>query len=141
SAEFLDEHPHTRVHRLGLDRRDLADDRNVARAGHGAPDIDVLLHERQERTHHLREHRSKVRTRVLRIVDLRTEEGLGDADAPRERGGRHEDVDPELRDIAFPDRLGEINTGEVRAETELAADRLPYARAVKSPGERIRDRV
>src|SRR5207247_9403261 len=79
--------------------------------------------------------------RVLRIVHPRTTEGLAAADAPRERGGRHEDVAPELRDIAFPDRLGEIDTGEVRAETELAADRLPHARAVKSPGERIRDRV
>src|SRR5439155_756516 len=122
-------------------RRDLADDRNVARAGHGAPDIDVLPRERQERTDHLREHGSKVRTGVLRIVDLRTEERLHDADATRERGGRHEDVDPELRHIAFPDRLGEIDTGEVRAETELAADRLPHARAIESPGERVRDRV
>src|SRR5207249_10512444 len=82
-----------------------------------------------------------VRTGVLWIVDLRTEGRLHDADGTRERGGRHEDVDPELRHIAFPDRLGEIDTGEVRAETERAADRLPHARAVESPGERVRDRV
>src|SRR5205814_5091641 len=41
---------------------------------------------------------------------------------PRERGRRHEDVDAELRDVALPDRLRQIDPREVGAETELAAD-------------------
>ena len=74
-------------------------------------------------------------------MDLRAQKRLRDPDAARERGRRHEDVDAELRDVALPDRLRQIDPREIGAETELAADRLPHARAIQRPGERVRDRV
>ena len=74
-------------------------------------------------------------------MDLRAEERLRDLRAADERGGRHEDVDAEARDVGLPDRLVDEHSRELRVEPELATDRLAHTSAIERTRERVRDRV
>ena len=99
------------------------------------------LHELEEGRDDLDEHVLQVRARVLRVVELRAEEGLAHAAALRERRRRHEDVDPVARDRPVPALVREEPPREVAGEAEVPADRLPNAPAVERAGQRVDDRV
>lgn len=100
------------------------------------PRFVVFLDEREQRPHHLSEHRDERRSAAW-IMNFGSQEGLADLESVSQGNCCHPDVDAEVGDSGFPDVLTDIMAENVSRETELPAHGLADFLSVEGPCERI----
>src|SRR3990172_1584437 len=114
---------------------------NRFRSFHLFPGVPVCFHETESRSRHLGQHGAQIRAGVLGVVDLRAEKGLRNLEIVGDGLRGHPDVYAIPGDVRVPDVFGEIEFRKTARKSEVSADGLANALAVKRARQGIDNAV